>query len=694
MSTDHPLRPLFDPQSIAIIGASNDALKFGGRPIKYMADGGYKGRIYPVNPKGGEIQGLKAYADIREVPEIVDMVVISVPAPGVVAAIEACAAAKARSAVIFSSGFAEVGEEGAAWQRQLVEIARRTGIRLVGPNCMGMLNTESKAVGTFSSAFEHGWPREGNIALLSQSGAVGSHTMVLARERGLGVRGWVTTGNECDVDVADCIDYAAEDPGTKVISVYMEGCQHPDRFLVALQKAQANRKPVVVMKVGASEVGAAAASTHTASLAGADEVFDAVFRQYGVHRARTLEQLIDVSAAASAGQIPTGRKLGIVTISGGVGVLSSDTAVACGLEVPPLPAPAQKTLKELMSFAAVRNPVDTTAQVLNNLPLLRKNLEVILEQGGFDAVMVFLSMFGFSQRMMKGFWEFLPEVRAQFPDALMVMSMLCRPEDRARLEQMRFIVMEDPSRAIAAIAALAGFGESFARPPRLAPPAAQKVAIDGPLSEVEAAALLQRAGLPMLDARLAKARDEAVAAAEAVGFPVVAKIVSRDIAHKTDIGGVKLGLKDAGAVAAAFDAILAAARDSAPQARLDGVMVSPMVSGGVETIIGVHRDPVFGPTVLCGLGGVLVEVLKDVTFRVAPFGTDEAHRMIRELRGYALLEGVRGRPPADVDALADALARLSAFAAANADTVESIDINPLLVQQKGAVALDALIVGR
>jgi acyl-CoA synthetase (NDP forming) len=296
---------------------------------------------------------------------------------------------------------------------------------------------------------------------------------------------------------------------------------------------------------------------------------------------------------------------------------------------------------------------------------------------------------------MGEFWKFLPDLRAEFPDELVVLAMMCPdPEDRRRLEALRFIVMEDPSRAIAAIAALADYGEAFRRPPRLAPPTAKRVAVPGKLSELEAAAILKDAGLPMLDARLCTSREEAVVAAQGVGYPVVAKIVSPDILHKTDIGGVQLNLADQAAVGAAFDAIMAAATTAQPAARLDGVMIAPMVKGGVECIIGVHRDPVFGPTVLVGLGGVLVEVLKDVSFRVAPFGTDEAHRMIRELRGYKLLEGVRGAPPADVDALADALSRLSAFAHANADTVESIDINPLLVRQKGAVALDAVIVGR
>ncbi len=418
------LKPLFDPASIAIVGASNDVQKFGGRPIRYSLEGGYKGRILPINPKGGEIQGLKAYRDIREAPGPVDMAIVSVPAAGVVEAIEQCAEAKVRSVVIFSSGFAELGGEGEAWQARLSEIARASGTRLVGPNCMGMLNVKAAAVGTFSSAFEHGWPRAGGVAVMSQSGAVGSHCLVLARQRGLGLRGWVTTGNECDVDVAELIAFCAEDPETKVIVAYMEGCKRPEAFCAALEQARRAGKPVVIMKVGASDVGRIAASSHTASLAGADEVFDAVFRQYGVHRARTLDDLIDIAAACSAGQFPTGRKLGVVTISGGVGVLSSDAAAQHGLEVPELPQPTQAKLKALMPFATPRNPVDTTASVLNDMRLLRESLDAILTDGGVDAVLCFLTSLGYSKRMMPQLHEVLGEIRAKHPDRLVVVSMM------------------------------------------------------------------------------------------------------------------------------------------------------------------------------------------------------------------------------------------------------------------------------
>lgn len=469
-SSYETLKPLFDPASMAIVGASDDIYKFGGRPIYYMKQSDYQGPIYPINPKGGEIQGLQAYADIREVGAPIDLAVVSVPAKFVVDQIAACAEAGVKGAVIFSSGFAEMDEEGEAAQTRLSEIAAETGIRLVGPNCMGMLNVKDRAIGTFSSMFDHGWPREGNITIMSQSGAVGSHTLVLARERGLGVRGWMTTGNECDVDVADCMLFAAEDPQTEVLTIYMEGCRNPDRLIQALETARRKGKAVVVLKVGASEVGAVAASSHTASLAGADAIFDSVYRQYGAYRVHSLAELLEVSAACSTGRYPKGRRLGVVTLSGGAGVMASDAAEVAGLEVPPLPQAAQDELKALMPFAAVRNPVDTTAQALNDMGLLRRNLEVMLETGGVDSTLLFLSSVGYNERLMAQIREVLVGTLDQHADALLVASVMVQAEDKALLEEREVIHIEDPSKAVEMIGVLAGFQESFARPVAEAPP--------------------------------------------------------------------------------------------------------------------------------------------------------------------------------------------------------------------------------
>ncbi|MBT4487694.1 MAG: acetate--CoA ligase family protein [Rhodospirillaceae bacterium] len=695
-SPNGSLAPLFDPKTVAIIGASDNILKFGGRPIRFMREGNYAGTVYPINPKGGMIQGLQAYKNIRDVPDTVDMCVVTVPAPLVVDAVKDCVAAGVRSVVIFSSGFSEVDEQGVQWQAELDAIARNSDIRLVGPNCMGVLNASSHAVGTFASSFEHGWPKTGPISIISQSGAVGGHIMVLSRERGIGIRNWITTGNEVDVDVADCIAYCADDPDTKVIASYMEGTKKPEKLMEAFATARANGKAIVMMKVGASDVGAVAANSHTASLAGADAIYDAMFRQYGVCRVYSMDEMLDVAAAAAAGHFPNRNRLGIVTISGGIGVLTSDIAALHDLEVPELPQKAQQALKELMPLAAVRNPVDTTAQMLNDMPVFEGSLRTMLTEGDCDAILIFLSTIGFSERMMAQIKEVLERVRADFPDDLMILSMVSRPPDREYLESLSYLVIEDPNRAIRAISALVGFGRSFVRDGVDELPLLPAETIAPPLralSEVDAAEILGKAGLPMAPGRLVHSADDAAQAAMEVGYPVVMKIVSPDIQHKSDIGGVKLNLQSVDEVRAGYQAIMAAVGQHAKGASIDGVLVAPMISGGVETIIGVHRDPVFGPVVLFGLGGIFVEVLKDVTFRIAPFGLGEAHRMIDEVRGRALLDGVRGQPASDVDALALSLSQLSVYAALHGDVIESIDINPFLVKAKGegVIAVDALI---
>jgi len=691
------LEPLFNPQSMAIIGASEDPNKLGGRPVHFMKEGPYTGRMYPINAKNEKVQGLRAYKNIKELPEVVDLAVIVVPAPFVLQAVKDCAEMGVRSVVIISSGFAEIDEQGAGWQQEIVDVAAAVNMRVVGPNCMGMINTTSRAVGTFSTMFHLGWPKVGKISILSQSGAVGGHMLVMARERGLGVQSWMTTGNECDIDVAQSIEYCANDEETEVIIAYMEGCKSPETLKRALATAQRRRKPVVIMKVGASDVGTIAANTHTASLTGADAVYDAIFRQYGVHRAHSLDEMIAVGAACATGALPASRRLGIVTISGGVGVLSADAAEANGLEVPALPEAAQKRLKDLMPLAAVRNPVDTTAQMLTDTELMRKNLEVMIDEGNCDTIMVFMSTLGINLPMMDLCLPIFEDMADRDPSKLLVTAMLTHPDVQAKLESHGYLAIEDPSRAIEIISAMAKIRESFDRADNAAPAALPENAILPPnkvVGEYEAARILASAGLPMAPGLIATSGDDAVAAAVDMGFPVVMKVASADIQHKSDIGGVKLNLADGEAVRAAFDTIMANADKAMPAAKIDGILVAPMIQGGVETIMGVSRDPVFGPVVLFGLGGVFVEVLKDVSFRAAPFGVDEAHRMIDELKGRDMLDGVRGAPAADIDALAESLSQLSVYAAAHKDRIESIDINPVLALEKGkgVVGVDAVIV--
>ncbi len=697
---EHSLHPFFHPRAVSVIGASSDLKKLGGRTFRNLRVHGFQGGLYPVNNRSEEVQGVAAVPTIAELPDEVDLALILVPAAGVVQTIEEYAAKGVSAAVVFSSGFAEVDEEGRRNQQRLLEVGEAAGMRIVGPNCMGVMNVHSKLFCTFSSAFDTGTVKPGRVGVVSQSGAFGAHCIVLSRDMGLGLGLWITTGNECDVDVADSLAYLAQDDGTDVILVYMEGCRSKERLVHGLELARSKGKPVVVLKVGRTDVGAAAASSHTASLVGSDAVFDAIFKQYGAYRANSIEELFDVGYACTAGIFPPGRDLGIVTISGGVGVIMADAASDAGLEVPPLADEAQQILKELIPYAAVRNPVDFTAMALSDMSLVQKNLEVMLDVGGCDAVVVFLGAVGLNPVLMEALSGSLLEVRKKFAKGLIVLAMKARADAKETLEEAGYLLMEDPTRAIGAISALAGFAASFrGQGAKQAPPALPEGRAPFPattVSEFEAKQVLGSAGIPVVDERMASSAEEAAAAAGELGYPVVLKIASPDIMHKSEMGGVLLDLDSAEAVRAGHATLLERAREHHPEARIEGVLVAPMVQGGVETILGVSRDPVFGPVVMFGLGGIFVEVLKDVTLRVAPFGLEEAHAMIREVQGYPLLEGVRGQPAADVDALAEALARLSAFAAAHADELETLDLNPFLVLPKGqgAVAVDALIVPR
>ncbi len=690
------LDALFAPRSIAILGASDDPTRIGGRPLAYLKAAGFEGPIYPVNPTRETVQGLTAYPSVADLPEAPDAAILALPAAKVEEAVTALAGRGVKACVLFASGFAETGDT--ALQTRVAAIAREGGMRLVGPNCLGAFSVPGRFYASFSTVLDRGLPKEGGLSIVSQSGAFGSHLYFLARQRGLGVRHWITTGNEADVSVAECLHHFAHDPGTKVIMAYAEGFGDGEKLVAALEAARAARKPVVFMKVGRSEIGAEAAQSHTAALAGADAVADAVLRQFGAWRARTTEELVDVAHIASTGALPAGPKLGIVTISGGVGVLMTDEASDRGLDVAPMPDAAQAALRARLPYAGVRNPIDFTAQVFNDPAILSDSLKLVLEQGGYDAVTAFLTTVPGSAANAGPVRDALEGVRRAWPDFPLVLSMLVDEPLRLEYEAMGYPVFADPSNAVVALAGARALREGFDRPAPPHVPAADKPLPDGPLDEHRAKALLALAGIPVPDEHLATDADKAVSAWYAIGRPVALKLVSPDIAHKTELGGVILGLNDADAIRRGFQAIIDRARDHAPDARISGVLVSPMEAGegAVECLIGVQRDPVFGPVVVLGLGGVLVEVLGDVTFRRAPIDRAEAMRMIAELRGAALLDGVRGRPPADKAALAGALVALSRLAAAQGDAIDSIDVNPFLVrpQGQGAVALDALIVRR
>ncbi|MEM9139782.1 MAG: acetate--CoA ligase family protein, partial [Pseudomonadota bacterium] len=483
----------------------------------------------------------------------------------------------------------------------------------------------------------------------------------------------------------------AEHDDIHTIMAYAESIKDGDMLLEAMEVARQNRKPVLMMKVGSSEVGAHAASSHTASLAGEDAVYDAILREGGALRCRTTEEMLDAAIAVRPQIYPTGKTVGLVTISGGGGVLMADAAEVAGLDVTPMPEDAQAELKELVPFASPRNPVDVTAQFFNDLSLIDKFIAKMLEQGGYDGLIGFWTSVAANPRLAP---EFIARISAAMEgrdDVLFIQSLIGTEERLEQYEAAGFPCFEDPSRAVNAMAAAMFFGQSFARKAHETPELPEFDPLpDAPLTEQAAKEILSKAGLPMVPDRLVKSAPEAKAAVEALHGPAAMKIASPDILHKTEAGGVVLHVTE-DLAAQTYNQITSNATHYDKDAHIDGVLVSPMVNGGVELILGAKIDPVFGPVVMAGLGGVFTEIFGDVAFRKAPVTLDQARSMLLELKGAPMLMGARGKRPVDLDATSRAIQRLSLFAAAHADAIESVEMNPVRAMSDGCLALDALI---
>ncbi len=687
------LTPLLAPRSIAVLGASSDPTRISGRPIAYMRSQGFQGALYPINPNRTEVQGLKAYASIADLPETPDVAIVAVPAEVAAPAVEDLGKRGVKAIVMFTAGFAEMDEAGEAAQTKMVATARSYGMRILGPNCLGVFDARRAYYATFSSSFDSGWPVPGRIGIASQSGAYGTHLYTLARNRGIGASLCIMTGNEGDVTVGECIGWLAENPEVDVIAVYAEGIRESAGMIAALEAARAAKKPIVMQKVGRSELGTKAAKSHTASIAGDDAVTEAVMAEFGVHRARNSEEMLDIAHTATRKIYPVGNTLGVITVSGGAGVLISDVAESVGLSMPEMPTDAQKRLRDLVPFCAPRNPVDATAQVSNDVTLVKTFTESMVRDGGYSSVLGFFSMTA-SSRRWPSIREQLNAVKTENPDRLYVLSVIVPPAGRDELEAEGWVVHEDPTRAVVAIDAMGRYGTAFAAASAAPPPTVAAVTLPAKNpSEAGSKRLLAAAGIASAPEAECSSAEQAVAAAERFGFPLVMKILSPDIVHKSEIGGVLLNVSDVSGVRDGYALLLDRAKSAAPSAKLDGVLVAKQLKGGVECILGIHRDPVFGPMAMFGLGGIFVEILKDVVFHRCPFGDDVAETMIRSIKGAPLLLGARGRKPVDIKALARTLSRLSAFAAAAGPRLQAIDLNPVFAmpEGEGAFAVDAVI---
>jgi len=695
MNTCQTLNSLFSPKSIAILGASNTAGKSGAVPIALLLDAGYTGKIYPVNPRQHTVYGLPCHASLGDIEDAIDLVIIAVPASHVLAALEKSRPGQISNAVIFTSGFAEVGDAGVQLQQQLQAFARDRHIRLLGPNCLGFINVRKSTYATFSPAPFNGRLPAGDVGMVTQSGAFGAYAYCLARERHLGLSFWISTGNESDLDVADCIKWLVDDPDTTVIMAYIEGCKDGDKLKRALSAAHHAGKPVVVTKIGRTNSGARAAASHTAALAGDDAVYDALFKQYGVIRAYTIDEFFNVGQALSKWPVrPANHNLAIISISGGVGALMADEADENRLSLPAPPDAVKARLLARIPFAGANNPVDVTGHALTDLSILLDTSRDLLGTGNYGALAIFLAAAGSSETLWPYLQELVEVLHTEHPHIRLTISALLPPERKNTLQKNGAMVFADPSVAIRTLSRIMHHQPAMIPAVTSGQPSVSIPEGVGALNEADSLAVLKNSGIPVTPFAVANSASEAQAIARQWNSPAVMKIVSADILHKSDVGGVKLGIKGEQAVSQAYEDILSSVQSKMPQTKIDGVLVAPMRNGGIECIMGVHRDPVFGPVVMFGLGGIFVEILKDVSFRLAPFDREQALLMIHEIRAIALLSGARGQGPADIPALADTLVALSRLAYEQRDQVESIDINPILAlpEGQGVLALDGVII--
>lgn len=698
-ATAHPLNPFFNPDSIAIIGASSDPNKLGGRPIRYLIAAGYAGRIYPINPNSHTIQGLQAYRSLHDIKEPVDQALIIVPAAIAVDALRDCIDKGISAVQVLSSGFAEENEEGAKRQQEMVELARQHGVRLLGPNCLGIVSVRNRYFATFSTALETLTPRAGVISFATQSGAFGSCAYAQAIQRDLGIARIIATGNEADIDVTACIDFLASDEQTHVICAAIEGCRDGQRLREALLKAAQANKPVILMKVGSSAVGQQAAATHTGAIAGDDRIFDEICREYGAWRAGSIEEMLDIAYMCSQLPAPDNDRATIITVSGGIGVLMADDADRACLDTPPLAPSAQEGIKAIVPFLVGNNPLDTTAQIgaiPNGIPDL---VDYVMKQTDCGSHFIYLAQIPCNAERFLPMLDALAAVRDKNPGQLMILVGPSEDAMRRQAEDKGLVIFADPSRAVRTLGAICEIQRrrnhlqrrtedtpSIDRRQHTPPPSS----LDG-LNESEAKAWLKQYGLPVPAEVLCSTASEALEAADQLGYPVVAKIVSPDLQHKTELGGVILNIDNAESVHHAFDTLLQRAKAHDSQMQIDGILIAPMIRGGVETILGIHVDPIFGPMIMFGLGGVAVELYQDVAFASVPVSPAQADDLISRVKAAELLKGWRGGPAADITALKHAILALSDFASDWADILEGVDINPFVVLPDGGACLDAVI---
>jgi acyl-CoA synthetase (NDP forming) len=707
------LSPLMNPKSVAIIGASqrtSSALNReprGNRVIRNLKNFGYSGRIVAINPKYTEVMDCPCYPDIAALPEPVDCVILAVPSRHVPDLLESAAAAGIRAAVVFSAGFAEIGAEGKQRQARIEALSRDRGFLICGPNCYGVLNVFAKAT-LFASTIPSGF-LAGPVALVSQSGGLSTTIAnALMLNRHVGLSHIVSCGNQSGATVEEYFNYLVEDNNTRVIAAFVEGFKQPDKLLTVAKKAADHDKPLIILKGGRSEVSKRAAATHSGSLAGAAEVVDAAFRQGGIVSVRSLNELIDAVSVFSCDTFMEhyrgGRRIGVLSGSGGECTLVSDAAANVELEVPELTETTKSQLQEAVAdFGNMNNPLDGTGAMYDEEKIFPRLLQALIDDANIDVVTINLEANDPRPKELKSgnrFSAAIEKAAASSKKPIACFSSIAGgpvdPEILLPLREAGVPLMEGAECATTTIRNLAEYVE-FQKKRQIAqkaePLASLRKLPSGILPAETAFRLFKEFGIPAVPTALTRSADEAAAAADRMGFPVALKIESGEITHKSDVGGVALKLSNASEVRGAYARILTEVSRRAPGVKIDGIVVQQMASEGLEMILGVKRDSLFGPVVLCGLGGILVDLLKDVAIGIPPLSREQAHDMLKRLRGFSILGGVRGKPAADVDSLCDAIVGLSRLTLSLGDQLAGLDINPLIVlpQGHGAIAVDALV---
>ncbi len=712
LDNQNELDTFFYPLSVAVIGASQNPLKPNGIPLFLMSMFGYNGDLYPVNPKYDRVGGLKCYPSVLDIEKPVDLAVIGVAAAQTMEVLKECAEKNVKAVIIFTSGFAEVGEDGRAIQHEMRKLAEKNGLRLLGPNCLGVLNYYNGNMASFfynPKSSDLVYPE--SLSFITQSGGLGGIIYQMVTQMSIGFNYFVSTGNEADVSFAEVLSYLSKRDEVSIIAGYLEGLQRDGKlFIESCRLALEKGKLVTMLKVGRTSSGAAAAASHTGAMVGEDRIYDGVFKQFGVARADDVEQMNALIALYTTGRMPAGKRMAVITISGGGGVVVADKCPQYGLEVVRLADNTQQKLREFFpSFGSVLNPVDLTSKLFYDKDLFERALKLVMQDSKIDVGGLFYSFDmpdpEASKKIIKAYQE--------TTKPLIIFTWPTTQEHAIKakndLVQAGVPVIEHIPSGLWAISSLADWvkktkevpvypacmsgkdqSKAFMRISELASSAGNA------LTEWRSKQVLEACGIPVTREILATTASEAVKGAVEIGFPVALKIMSPDILHKSDVGGVILDIHDQEGVRKAFNDIKGKAVKNKPDARIEGVLVQEMLKKGLEVMVGVKNDPLFGPAITFGLGGVFVEVFKDLATRIAPLSKEDARSMLDELKGKALLHGFRDQLPRDSEALIDLLLKVSDLAVRLEDLIEELEINPLFVYEEGsgAVAADALIITR